>query len=191
MTLSTRQTRPKKCQSCTSSFVPQRLGQKVCSPACALAVAPKHQKVARKAIDQRERKEIKVRKEKLKSRADHLKDAQAAVNEFVRLRDKDLPCISCGRHHQGQYHAGHYRTTAAHPELRFELLNINKQCAPCNNHKSGDIVNYRINLVAKIGAEAVEWLEGPHEPQKLTVEQIKAITADYRARVRGLKKEVA
>lgn len=191
--LAAKQPRAKKCQNptCAESFIPQRLGQKVCSPACALAVAPKNHKVARKAIDQLERREIKARKERLKSRAGHLKDAQAAVNEYVRLRDKDLPCISCGRHHQGQYHAGHYRTVAGFPELRFELLNIHKQCAPCNNHKSGDIVNYRINLVAKIGAEAVEWLEGPHEPQKLTVDEIKAITAKYRAMVRELKGRAA
>lgn len=191
MTLTAKQPRPKKCAHCAEMFNPQRLGQKVCSPACALAMAPSNAGRARKAIDQLERKEIRASKERIKSRVDHLRDAQAAVNEYVRLRDKDLPCVSCGRHHQGQYHAGHYRTVAANPELRFELLNIHKQCAPCNNHKSGDIVNYRIELVNRIGAQAVEWLEGPHEPLKLTVEQIKAITANYRAMVRELKRTAA
>lgn len=99
--------------------------------------------------------------------------------------------MSCGRHHDGQYHAGHYRTVAASPELRFEPLNVHKQCAPCNNHKSGDIVNYRIELVKRIGAEAVEWLEGPHEPKKYTVEQLKAMTAEYRAKTRELKRAAA
>lgn len=191
MNLAAKQPRPKKCAHCQEMFNPMRLGQKVCSPACALAMAPSNAGKARKAIDQLERKEIRASKERIKSRADHLRDAQAAVNEYVRLRDKDLPCVSCGRHHQGQYHAGHYRTVAANPELRFELLNIHKQCAPCNNHKSGDIVNYRIELVKRIGAEAVEWLEGPHEPLKLTIDQIKAITAKYRAMVRELKRTAA
>ncbi|YCH23142.1 recombination protein NinG [Pseudomonas sp. D1-3] len=191
MTLTAKQPRPKKCAHCQEMFNPMRLGQKVCSPACALAMAPSNARKARKAIDQLERREIRASKERIKSRADHLRGAQAAVNEYVRLRDKDLPCVSCGRHHQGQYHAGHYRTVAANPELRFELLNIHKQCAPCNNHKSGDIVNYRIELVKRIGAGAVEWLEGPHEPLKLTIEQIKAITAKYRALVRELKRTAA
>ncbi|WP_315810407.1 recombination protein NinG [Pseudomonas sp. C9-3] len=188
-----RQPKPKKCQNpqCCAPFVPQRLGQEACSPKCGLGMAAAKREKDRVSFQRRERREIKERKEKLKSRADHLKDAQAAVNEYVRLRDKDLPCISCGRHHQGQYHAGHYRTVAAFPELRFELLNIHKQCAPCNNHKSGDIVNYRINLVAKIGAERVAWLEGPHEPLKLTIDQIKAITAHYRAKLRELKRGAA
>ncbi|HED8921315.1 TPA: recombination protein NinG, partial [Pseudomonas aeruginosa] len=145
MTLPTRQAKLRKCQNpaCGQEFTPRFSStQKACSPACALAIKDKHAKPARKAIADRERREIKVRKERLKSRADHLREAQAAFNEFIRLRDADQPCISCGRHHDGQYHAGHYRTVAASPELRFEPLNVNKQCAPCNNHKSGDIVNY-------------------------------------------------
>ena len=182
--------KPKKCKNpaCGDSFVPQRLGQAVCSPKCALAMAPANSERASKAIAQLGRREIQVRKEKLKSRADHAKDTQQSFNEWVRLRDADLPCVSCGRHHDGQYHAGHYRTVAANPAIRFEPLNVHKQCAPCNNHKSGDIVNYRIELVKRIGAEAVEWLEGPHEPKKYTVEQLKAMTAEYRAKTRELKK---
>ena len=190
MTIERKPAKPKKCRvaACRTSFVPSRIGQAVCSPACALIDGPRHAPKARKALAEIERKDIKVRKEKLKSRADHAKDTQQAFNEWVRLRDADLPCVSCGRHHDGQYHAGHYRTVAANPAIRFEPLNVHKQCSPCNNHKSGDIVNYRIELVKRIGAEAVEWLEGPHEPKKYTVEQLKAMTAEYRAKTRELKK---
>ena len=91
-----------------------------------------------------ERKELREAKQRIKTRAEWLKEAQSEVNRYVRLRDKDLPCISCGRFHNGQYHAGHYRTVGSAPELRFELSNIHKQCAPCNNHLSGNIVNYRL-----------------------------------------------
>lgn len=190
MTIPARQPKPRKCQNaeCGQEFVPRFSStQKVCSPACALATKDKHQAPARKAIADRNRREIKARKEELKSRADHLREAQQAFNEFIRLRDAKQPCISCGRHHDGQYHAGHYRTVKAHPELRFEPLNVHKQCAPCNNHKSGDIVNYRINLVRKIGAEKVEWLEGPHEPLRLTIEDVKVLKSKFRAWVRELK----
>lgn len=190
MTIERKPSKPKKCRvaTCGASFVPSRMGQAVCSPACAMIDAPRHEPKARKALADIERKNIKVRKEKLKTRADHAKDTQQAFNEWVRLRDADLPCVSCGRHHDGQYHAGHYRTVAANPAIRFEPLNVHKQCAPCNNHKSGDIVNYRIELVKRIGAEAVEWLEGPHEPKRYTIEDLKAISAEYRAKTRELKK---
>ena len=85
MSLAVKQPRPKMCKNpaCGISFQPQRLGQAVCSPACALAIKDVNQQKARKSLAQVERKEIKVRKEKLKSRAEHLREAQAAVNEFI------------------------------------------------------------------------------------------------------------
>ena len=190
MTIERKPAKPKKCRvaTCRASFVPSRMGQAVCSPACALIDGPRHAPKARKALADIERKDIKVRKEKLKSRADHLKDTQQAFNAWIRARDAVLPCVSCGRHHDGQYHAGHYRTVGANPELRFEPLNAWKQCAPCNNHLSGNLINYRISLLQRIGEEKVAWLEGPHEAKKYTVEELKAMTAEYRAKTRELKK---
>ena len=193
MSLLAKQRRPKKCRvaECRASFVPRESFQTWCSPDCAVVIARGRQEKARKSLAQIERREIKVRKEKLKSRADHLREAQQAFNEWVRLRDADLPCVSCGRHHDGQYHAGHWRSVGASPELRFEPLNVWKQCAPCNTHLSGNLVNYRISLLQLIGAEKVAWLEGPHPARKYTVEEIKAIKADYRAKTRELKRAAA
>ena len=193
MTIERKPAKPKKCRvaTCRASFVPSRMGQAVCSPACALATKDVNQQKARKSLAQVERREIKVRKEKLKCRADHLKDTQTAFNAWVRERDAELPCISCGRHHAGQYHSGHYRTVGASPELRFEPLNAWKQCAPCNNYLSGNLINYRISLLQKIGEERVIWLEGPHEAKKYTIEELKAMTADYRAKARELKRAAA
>lgn len=188
-----KEVKQKTCKGCGGKFRPSLSTQKACSVKCAMVLAkqPANLKVARKAIDQRERREIQVRKEKLKSRSDHMRECQVVFNEWIRLRDAELPCVSCGRHHEGQYHAGHYRTVGAHPELRFEPLNVWKQCAPCNNHKSGDIVNYRIELVRRIGLERVEWLEGPHEAQRYTIEELKAIKAECRAKIKQLKEAAA
>ncbi|MFJ2710882.1 recombination protein NinG [Pseudomonas sp. NPDC087346] len=187
----------KKCKNpaCGISFPPQRLGQAVCSPKCALAMAPANSEKARIAIDQRDRREIKVRKEKLKTRADHLREAQAAVNEYVRLRDAHLPCISCDSMPNdndlmtgSRWDAGHYRSVGACPELRFEPLNIHRQCVKCNRNLSGNAVEYRIRLVQRIGVDMVAFLEGPHPARKYTVEEIKTIKAEYRAKTRELRK---
>lgn len=187
-----RERRSKRCKVCAVMFTPARDFQAVCGEiACAIAHAPANQVRARKALADIERKEIKVRKEKLKSRADYLKDTQIAFNAWVRERDAELPCISCGRHHQGKYDAGHYRTVGSNPALRFEPLNCHRQCSPCNTQLSGNIVNYRIALLKRIGAEQVEWLEGPHEPKKYTIEELKAMTADYRAKTKELKGRAA
>lgn len=192
MILKSKAPKAKKCRvpECGASFVPQKLGQAVCSPACAIMDAPRNQAKARKALAQVERSEIKVRKEKLKSRADHMRDTQTAFNAWIRERDIGLPCVSCGRHHNGQWHAGHYRSVGGHPALRFEPLNVWRQCAPCNTHKSGDLVNYRAELVARIGVDKVYWLEGPHEPQKYTIEDLKAMTAEYRLKLRQLRANI-
>lgn len=144
---------------------------------------------ARKARDKESREELRKAREKLKTRSDYARDAQRDFNAYIRERDHDKPCISCGRHHQGQYHAGHYRTVGANPELRFEELNVHKQCAPCNNHKSGNIVEYRINLLERIGQEALDWLEGPHEPKRYTIGELKDIAKHYRRKAREFKQK--
>ena len=193
MSLPLKPRRPKKCSvtSCRASFVPKESFQSWCSPDCAVVIARHRQEKKRKELAAVGRREIKIRKEKLKSRADHLKDTQIAFNAWVRARDAELPCVSCGRHHQGKYDAGHYRTVGSNPALRFEPRNCHRQCSPCNTRLSGNIVNYRIELVKRIGAESVEWLEGPHEPKKYTIEELKAMTAEYRAKTRELKGRAA
>ncbi|MGY2337955.1 recombination protein NinG [Pseudomonas sp. SDO5532_S415] len=189
----------KTCKACGEKFAPMfNTTQVVCSPKCALDHAPANSEKARKAIDQRERREIRVRKEKLKNRAEHLREAQAAVNEYVRLRDAHLPCISCDSLPNdndlmtgSRWDAGHYRSVGACPELRFEPLNIHRQCVKCNRNLSGNAVEYRIRLVQRIGAEKVAWIEGPHQARKYTVEEIKDIKAHYRALIRELKGRAA
>lgn len=174
--------RKKKCRVCKEPFSPANSLQVACRVKCALEHAREQRK-------KKEARELRARKQALKTRSDWLKEAQVEFNKFIRERDADLPCISCGRHHQGQYHAGHYRTVGACPELRFNEFNCHKQCAPCNNHLSGNIVEYRINLVERIGQAAVEWLEGPHDPVKYTIDEIKEIKRLYRQKTRELIKQ--
>jgi hypothetical protein len=154
-----------------------------CAPACLFAAK-------RKADEKRERKEYRERKQAMKRLADHKEDTQKVVNRYIRLRDADLPCISCGRHHQGQYHAGHYKSVGAHPELRFNELNIHKQCFPCNTRKGGNALEYRKGLIAKIGVEKVEQLEGPHPAAHYSVEDCKRIAAEYRQKIKQLQQAV-
>ena len=160
---------------------------------CAIAYSKRKAEEKRKKQEKSDRLEasrrMRDRKEKLKSRSDWLKEAQKAFNEFIRLRVKDLPCISCGRYHQGQYHAGHYRRVGACPELRFNEDNVHKQCSACNSHLSGNILEYRLGLIEKIGLERVEFLERKdHPPLKLSVEEIKDLIKAYKAKVKELKR---
>jgi hypothetical protein len=181
---------------CAEKFTPQRLGQKVCSPTCAIAVAPSNQERARKAIAQRERKEIRERKAKLKSRGDYLREAQQAFNEFIRWRDRVAghTCISSGRPLDwagNAVDAGHYRSVGSAPHLRFDERNCHAQSKQDNRYLSGNAVDYRIGLIARIGLDAVEALERDQEPRRYTIDDLKAIAAHYRAKVRELKRTAA
>lgn len=187
MTLAAKPPRPKKCRVCPEKFVPRKALQVVCSPSCALLHAKQKGEKERKALAKIERKAIREAKERVKPRSAYMREAQAAFNAWVRERDAEQPCIICGRHHQGKYDAGHYRSVGSNPALRFEPLNCHKQCVPCNQHKSGNAIEYRIGLVARVGAETVAWLEGPHEPKRYSIDDLKAIKAKYKALTRELQ----
>lgn len=187
--------KPKTCANpaCGEKFTPTfSTTQKVCSSKCGLAIKDVNEAKAKKALADLGRKELKAAKEKIKTRAEHMKDAQTAFNAWVRARDAGLPCISCGTTADIQYAAGHYRSAGGHPELRFEPLNVNLQCnRNCNMAKSGNLGPYRIELIKRIGQEKVDWLEGPHEPKRYTIDDLKAIKAHYRALTRELKRAKA
>ena len=169
----------KKCSMCKEKYTPARTTQKVCSMRCAIALQDA-EKV--KKFNQ----ETKERREKLKSKAQWLKQAQAAFNKFIRLRDAGQPCISCGRDTGCKVNAGHYRSVGARPELRFTELNVHLQCEHCNMWKSGNIMDYRIRLIDKIGLDKVEWLEGKHEPLKLSIDDVRDIIVKYKSKCREL-----
>lgn len=210
MSLQPKPPRAKKCrvETCRASFVPARLGQAVCSPSCAILDAPKNQEKARKALAQVERAEIKVRKEKLKSRSEFLHEAEKAVRDYRRTYELSIGsgCISCGESQEsilaaqgwktgGAFDAGHFLGKGARPELRLVPNNIWLQCKSCNAGSSkyarkGETVSqaFRAGLIARIGLEAVEALEADHEPRKYTVDELKATTAEYRAKTRELKR---
>ena len=183
--------RMKTCRVCRQPFEPRQPMQAVCGVACAKELAASIRGKAEKQAAIKQRKADRERKDKLKSRADLAREAQAVFNQWVRLRDADKPCISCGRHHEGQYHAGHYLSVGARPELRYEPINVWKQCAPCNTHLSGNAVLFRQALVREIGLDRVEWLEGPHQAKKYTADELRAIKAKYAAMARELKREAA
>lgn len=202
--------KPKKCKNpaCGDSFVPQRLGQAVCSPKCGLAIKDVNQTKARKALADVGRRDIEVRKEALKTRSDHMKNAEKAVRDYRRTYELSIGsgCISCGESQEsilhaqgwktgGAFDAGHFLGKGARPELRLVPSNIWLQCKSCNAGSSkyarkGQTVSqaFREGLIARIGLEAVEALEADHTPRKETVEQLKAITAEYRTKTRELIK---
>jgi hypothetical protein len=161
-----------------------------------VVIARAKQEKKRTELAQVERREIKVRKEALKSRGDYMRDAQRSFNEFIRVRDQlaGHACISSGRPLDwagNAVDAGHYRSVGAAPHLRFDERNCHAQSKQDNRYLSGNAIDYRIGLIKRIGRDAVEQLEADQSVRKYTIEDLKAITADYRAKTRELKRTAA
>jgi len=55
--------------------------------------------------------------------------------------------------------------------------------------RSGNITDYRINLIKRIGEERVNFIEGDHQPKKYTIEEIIEIKKTYKEKQRELTKE--
>jgi hypothetical protein len=182
----------KKCAICKEAFVVFRSMQKVCGKLeCAKAAGELKTLKDRAKREQEERKKTRVRREALKKHSEWEADLQKLVNKYVRMRDADLPCISCGTTVTVQWEAGHYISRGANNTLRFDLRNIHKQCHRCNVQLSSNAVMYRIGLVKKIGLETVEWLEGPHPAKKMSIPELKEQIAHYKGLLKLADKEVA
>jgi hypothetical protein len=181
--------KPKGCAICREKFLPFSTLAKVCGTTCAIEWA-KRQRVKAEKKQTREWRKANM------TRGDLLKKAQTEFNRFIRLRDHDKPCISCGVINPGtdetgqKWDAGHFRTVGSAPELRFEELNCHRQCKRCNKWLGGNFSNYRIGLIARIGQNKLEWLEGPHPVQKYSRDDLRDIADKYRAAANQLHKMI-
>lgn len=194
----------RKCGGCGEYFRPDRTfpGPVAwCGEDCALIVSRKRLPAVKAKAARQERAQTKEARERIKTRAKWLEEAQAAFNSFCRERDKDLPCICCGQWPSsddykpgGYWDAGHWKSRGAFPELRFVEINCHKQLKSCNAGSSkyarkGRTVSagYRENLIRKIGQESVDWLDGPHEAKHYTIEDLRRIKQEYKDKLKALR----
>ncbi len=167
----------KKCKYCKERFEYVNSFQ----PFCFKEECIKEHNLKHKAKKSRELK--KEFKENDKSTLKEL--AQKLVNQYVRLRDLNKPCISCGYvGTQRQIHAGHYKPAGNNQQLRYNTINIHSQCSICNNHLSANLVNYRVALIKKIGLKKVEWLESNHETKKYDIEYLQRLIKIFRKKIK-------
>lgn len=176
--------KPRRCKVCKDRFMPKRPLQQVCSTPCALQHARAKQK---QSYDKARRKIDRARRDRVKTLSERHTEAQRAFNKYIRVRDRALPCVSCGAI-QGQFHAGHYRTTKAAPQLRYNTYQVHRQCAQCNSMKSGNVTEYRIELVRRIGEERVLELEHNNDSKLYTHDYLKRLKRIFAKRARHLEK---
>ena len=105
-------------------FEPRTTMQEVCCYECLTEF--RKSKIYKQKEQARIRKEnkanIKQIRESLKTQSDYLKDLQKVFNQYIRLRDADLPCISCQKPtRKGNEDAGHFYPTTK-SALRFNEI---------------------------------------------------------------------
>jgi 5-methylcytosine-specific restriction endonuclease McrA len=177
-----------KCKFCKKPATNKFGLNYYCDAECAYKQARANQikKIDKDASERRKRDREKLKQ--LKSRSEWLKELQVIFNRFIRLRDAGLPCISCGHPDDGsrQRHASHYKSVGGNPALRFDPNNCFASCSICNNYLSGNLVPYRVALIAKVGQSEVDRLEGKQEALKLTIPEIQVLIVEYKAKVKAL-----
>ena len=164
-----------KCKQCKSKFIPKYFNQKYCmiNDECIKA----HVESAKKVQIKVKKKENQVKKLELKPKSYWLAILQKEINQIVRLIDKDCPCISSGRPYRSDDQAGHFYSVGSTPALRFNLLNLWSQSIKDNMHNSGNLLNYREQLVKFDIIDLIESERLKYPTLKLSIEEIKeAIT---------------
>lgn len=187
----------RRCKICRAKFTPAFDNVRWCCPehgaAFAMQELAKKREKQNKAQVKKDRAAWREKKAAVKPLSHWINMTQRAFNDWRRefLLAAGHGCISCGTKTAFAWHAGHYRTTAAAPQLRFTDDNVWLQCSACNVHKSGNIEAYRGSLIELIGDASVAALECNNETHRYTREELEGIRAKARANLRALKQQEA
>jgi hypothetical protein len=189
----------RKCRNpdCRKKFAPVRSTlEQCCSPECAIAWS--RTDAGQRFVEQRKRREARAAKAAFREKHIKLSElkqkAQDAFNAWIRERDRNFPCVSCGRFDLndpltgGGWDAGHFRTVGACPQLRYEPDNCHRQCKHCNKYRAQS-VEHRLGVLARIGSERLSWIEGHHPEVKWDRDQLRAIEAHYKSELKILQQQ--
>lgn len=173
-----------RCKECKEKFTQKYMLQKFCMV---------HDECIKRFAEQTRLKAWKEKKAKVKNELmtlqDWIKITQVTFNNFIRLRDKGKPCISCGKQiKENNCDAGHLWSAGGHYNVRFNELNVNAQCSrPCNKDKSGDVNNYRKGFIERYGIDELNELDSiANITRNFTIEEIKQINQTYKEKIKEL-----
>lgn len=170
-----------RCKNCKEKFEPKTFLQKYCFKDECIRV------FVEKTKEQQWKKTKAKAKLDLMTLSDYLKLAQQVFNKFIRLRDKGNVCISCQKKPLKE-NAGHFFNANNHYNVRFDERNVHLQCEHCNTYLSGNLLEYRTNLINKIGNSEFLILEAEaRKTRKFTKEELKEIMAIYKKKCKDIE----
>ncbi len=167
-----------RCKNCKEKFEPIRFLHKYClKDECVRAfVAETKEKMW---------KQTKVKmKNELKTTSDWMKEAQKVFNQYIRLRDKNKPCVSCDSKLGVKFDAGHY-FSSVHKAVTFDEDNVHGQCVACNQYKHGNLLNYQIGIEKRIGADRLLTLhEKAYQTRKYSADELQQLIKTYKQKIK-------
>lgn len=167
-----------RCKNCKEKFEPVRFNQKYCLKDECIRV------FVEEAKSKAWKKTKKNMQENLETIQDLVKATQIVFNKYIRLRDKDELCISC-KQKPKKNNSGHFYNANNHWNVRFNEDNVHLQCEHCNTFLSGNLINYRENLLKKIGESKFQLLEAEaKKTRKFTKEELKEIIETYKKKIK-------
>ena len=171
-----------RCKECKDKFEPKYFNQKFCMD---------KDECIKRFAEQTKMKVWQEKKTKMKAELmtvqDYIKIAQTHFNNYIRQRDKGNLCISCKKPPKKE-NAGHFYSGGGHYNVRFDEDNVHLQCEHCNTFLSGNLLEYRHNLLMKIGFEKLEELSiRSNHLRKFTIEELKEIAITYKNKIKQLK----
>lgn len=185
--------KPKKCLCpCGEMFVPKGMEKHISQSHYArwLRETEAGQKEIAKKMDKAKKYLAKVEKEsddkireKLKTLGKFESEAKTEFQRYIRKRDAELPCISCGTEQTDLWDGGHFKKAELYSGVIFDEMNCHKQCRKCNRFLGGNELNFREGLIVRYGETYV--LEIEQKASKLRVykytkDQLKEIREKYR-----------
>lgn len=175
----------KKCKQCKQLFEPQRPLQYLCSATCTYEYA---RILVIKRVEKKNKENVKEIKDGLLSHKDYIQLFQKVFNTYIRMRDLNKGCISCGvTLTDKKYDCGHFLPTT-YQFLRFNEDNCAGQCVHCNQHKHGSQYEYSIGLEQRIGVDRMQWLHAHrHDRIEISIPELKDKIKEYKKKIKDLK----
>ena len=176
---------------CGEKFTPARAMQSACAWACGQRMGElvNAKKLAKALAD--DKRETRAKLEAMKSIGKLRGEVQTAFNLFIRRRDKDKPCICCGKplgdpRYGGAYDAGHWLSRGSSPNLAFDERNVNAQRKGCNRPGGTTRAKFKRGMIERWGLAVVEELEADQATRHYTKDELRAMRAEYRAKAKQL-----
>ena len=179
----------RECAQCSRVFQRQRPMQAVCGPVCA----GRKVRADKAAKDKANREMDKAQREAMKTLPMLHAEARYWFNRWVRLRDADKPCVSCGKPppdgsvFQGGRDCGHFRSVGQAGHLRYTPDNAAAQCVHCNQYLAGNYTGFRKGQIERIGIERVDALENDNRPNQWKKDVVRAIRDEFKALCKALE----